>query len=92
MGSALAEGLVDAKWCPTSELAVVETSVEQRDALVLRLPGVAIIASLEIEHVDEASGVVVCVKPEHAEAVARLAGAMGAMRLLSGVSAPGMYC
>jgi pyrroline-5-carboxylate reductase len=86
MGSALAEGLRDASWCPASELAVVETSAEQRTALESRLPGVAVIASLEIEHVDEGSGVVICVKPEHAEAVARLAGALGATRLLSVVA------
>ena len=55
-------------------------SVEQRAALGPRLPGVAILASLEIEHVDETSGVVICVKPEHAEAAARLAGALGATR------------
>ena len=41
---------------------------------------------LEIEHIDESSGVVVCVKPEHAEAVMRLAGARGATRLLSVVA------
>jgi pyrroline-5-carboxylate reductase len=86
MGSALAEGLMDASWCPASELAVVETSVEQRAALGPRLAGVAILASLEIEHVDETSGVVICVKPEHAEAAARLAGALGATRLLSVVA------
>jgi len=86
IGSALAEGLVDAKWCPPKELAVVEISAEQRDVLAERLPGVAIIASLEIEHIDESSGVAVCVKPEHAEAVMRLAGAMGATRLLSVVA------
>jgi pyrroline-5-carboxylate reductase len=86
MGSALAEGLVDAKWCATNEMAVVETSAEQRDVLNARLPGVAVIASLEIEHVDDASGVVICVKPEHAEGVARLAGALGATRLLSVVA------
>lgn len=86
MGSALAEGLIDAKWCPKKELAVVETSVEQREILNERLPGVAVIASLELEHVDETSGVVICVKPEQAEAVARLASAMGATRLLSVVA------
>jgi pyrroline-5-carboxylate reductase len=86
MGSALAEGLMDAKWCAPSELLVVETSVEQRDVLATRLPGVAIVASLEIEHVDETSGVVVCVKPEYAEGVARIAGAFGATRLLSVVA------
>ncbi|MGB8197717.1 MAG: pyrroline-5-carboxylate reductase [Acidimicrobiales bacterium] len=86
MGSALAEGLVDAKWCPVDQLAIVEPSVEQRATLNERLPGVAVLTSLEIDHIDEASGVVMCVKPEHAEAVARLAGAMGAARLLSVVA------
>jgi pyrroline-5-carboxylate reductase len=86
MGSALAEGLLDAKWCQNAELAIVEPSVEQRESLTQRLPGVAVLASLEIDHVDESSGVVMCVKPEHAEAVARLAGAMGATRLLSVVA------
>jgi pyrroline-5-carboxylate reductase len=86
LGSALAEGLVDAQWCPVDQLAVVDTSVEQRATLTARLPGVAVLASLEIDHVDEASGVVMCVKPEHAESVARLAGAMGATRLLSVVA------
>jgi pyrroline-5-carboxylate reductase len=86
MGSALAEGLVDANWNDPSDLAVVETSVEQREALSQRIPGVAVLASLEIEHVDETSGVVICVKPEHAESVARLAGALGATRLLSVVA------
>src|SRR5579863_1100963 len=86
MGSALAEGLVDAKWCPNERLAVVDPSVEQRATLEERLPGVAVLASLEIDHVDDASGVVICVKPENAEGVARLAGAMGAARLLSVVA------
>src|SRR5579863_3892216 len=86
MGSALAEGLVDAKWSPKKDLAVIETAVEQREVLNKRLPGVAVFASLEIEHVDESSGVVVCVKPEQAEAVARLAGALGVTRLLSVVA------
>jgi pyrroline-5-carboxylate reductase len=86
MGSALAEGLIDAKWCPPGKLAVVETSVEQRAVLEQRLSGVEVLSSLEIEHVDDASGVVICVKPEHAEAVARLSGAMGATRILSVVA------
>jgi pyrroline-5-carboxylate reductase len=86
LGSALAEGLLDAKWCPKDQLAVVDTSVEQRAVLSERLPGVAVLASLEIDHVDDASGVVMCVKPEQAEGVARLAGATGATRLLSVVA------
>jgi len=85
MGSALAEGLVDAQWCPPNELAVVETSVEQRDALAERLPGVAVIASLEIEHVDQTSGVVICVKPSTLKPWREWRRA-GATRLLSVVA------
>ncbi len=30
IGSALAEGLMDAKWCPPGDLAIIETASEQR--------------------------------------------------------------
>ena len=86
MGSALAEGLVAAAWCPLQELCVVESVQEQRAALTGRLPGVAVLASLELEHVDEHTGAVLCVKPDQAEGAARLAGAMGVTRLLSVVA------
>jgi pyrroline-5-carboxylate reductase len=86
MGSALAEGLLSAKWCSKSELAVVESALEQRGALEERLPGVAIFASIEQADVDAATGVVLCVKPDHAESAARVAGATGVTRLLSVVA------
>jgi pyrroline-5-carboxylate reductase len=83
MGSALAEGLLSANWCPIDQLAIVETVVEQRGVLSERLPGVTVLATLELDHVSPATGAVLCVKPDHAEAAARLAGAMGVTRLLS---------
>jgi pyrroline-5-carboxylate reductase len=86
MGSALAEGLVSATWCPPHHLAVVETVVEQRAALSDRLAGVTILTSLELEHVDSTTGAVLCVKPDHAEMAARMAGAVGVTRLLSVVA------
>ncbi len=86
IGSALAEGLMDAKWCPPSDLAIVETASEQREVLESRLPGVTVLASLEIDHVAATSGVVLCVKPEHAESAARLSAALGVTRLLSVVA------
>lgn len=86
MGSALAEGLLSANWCAPAQLAVVETVVEQREFLSKRLPGVSVLASLELEHVDLATGAVLCVKPDHAEGAARHAGAVGVTRLLSVVA------
>lgn len=86
IGSALAEGLMSAEWCPPSGLAIIETASEQRAVLEEKLPGVIILASLELDHVTPGTGVVLCVKPEHAEAAARLAVAMGVTRLLSVVA------
>ena len=86
MGSALAEGLLRAKWCAPQDLAIVESSLEQRTALLERLPSVEILTTLELEHVDASTGAVLCVKPDHAEGAARLAGACGVTRLLSVVA------
>jgi pyrroline-5-carboxylate reductase len=86
MGSALAEGLLSAEWCPASELAIVENALEQRTALEQRFPGVAVLASMELADVDASTGVVLCVKPEYAEGVARAVGASGVTRLLSVVA------
>ncbi len=85
MGSALATGLVRAGWS-SEGLCVVESSLEQRDALVEQLPGVALRATLELADVDELTGAVLCVKPDQAEGAARLAGACGVTRLLSVVA------
>ena len=86
MGSALAEGLLAASWCAPERLAIVEQSLEQRERLSSRFDGVAILASLELGHVDESTGVVLCVKPIHAEGAAREAGLTGARRILSVVA------
>lgn len=86
MGAALAEGLMAAAWCEKADLAIVESAVDQRAALTARFADVAIISSLEIDHLDPSTGVVLCVKPDHAEAAARLLGALGTRRLLSVVA------
>ncbi len=90
IGGALAEGLLRAGFCRSDELAVVESGVERRSELEILLPGVTILATLELEHVSDTSGVVLCVKPEQAEGAARLIGACGARRLLSVVA--GLSC
>jgi len=87
MGGALAKGLVQANWCAPSALAIIETSQQTREALALELPGVSVLASLELEHVDtERTGAVLAVKPDQAEGTARLIGAVGVRRLLSVVA------
>lgn len=90
MGSALAEGLIGASWCTPDQLLVVESSLQQREALAERLVGVDVVAALELDHVGPHTGVVLCVKPDHAEGAARIIGAMGATRLLSVVA--GLSC
>jgi pyrroline-5-carboxylate reductase len=86
MGSALAEGLLRARWCAADRLAIVESAREQRDVLTEGFTDVAVLASLELEHVEPRTGVVLCVKPDHAEAAARLCGVVGVTRLLSVVA------
>ena len=90
MGSALCEGLIrSGRYAPES-LCVVETSSEQRAVLTDRLAGVAVVASLELEHVGPTTGVVLCVTPDHAESAARLCATVGVSRLLSVVA--GLSC
>lgn len=86
MGSALAAGLLRASWCTPDQLCVVESSVEQRAQLSQQLPGVTVVAALELDQVDNATGVVLCVKPDHAEGAARMAAVAGVTRLLSVVA------
>jgi len=86
MGSALVEGLLKANWCDPAALAVVESAAEQRASLQSRFDAVSVVASLELDHVGPGTGVVLCVKPDHAEGAARLAAACGATRLLSVVA------
>jgi pyrroline-5-carboxylate reductase len=83
MGGALAEGLIKATWCTASELCVVESSLDQRGALEVRLPGVSILSAIDPNEVDTKTGAVLCVKPDHAENAARSVGATGVTRVLS---------
>lgn len=86
MGSALVEGLLSAQWCDPGQLAVVESVAQQRDSLSERFGSVAVLSSLELEHVGSATGVVLCVKPDYADGVARMVAACGASRVLSVVA------
>ncbi len=86
IGAALAHGLRDASFCAPSSLAVIEHTAEVRGELEKALPGTPIHAALEIEHIDEHTGVVLCVKPDQAEGAARVIGALGTKRLLSVVA------
>src|ERR1019366_8890429 len=83
MGSALAEGLLDASWCTPDQMAIVEVSSDRRELLGKRLAEVAVVAALEPEHVDANTGALLCVKPDHAEGAARRAVEAGVTRLLS---------
>ncbi|MEI8127259.1 MAG: pyrroline-5-carboxylate reductase [Actinomycetota bacterium] len=86
MGAALAQGLLTSGFCAAADMAIVEVSRERRDELSAEFSGVTILASVELEHISATSGVVLCVKPDHAEATARVLGALGTMRLLSVVA------
>ncbi len=90
IGGALAQGLLRAHFVPTSDLAMVESGAERRAELVDELPGVSVLPTLELDNVDDHSGVVLCVKPDQAEGAARLIGACGARRVLSVVA--GLSC
>ena len=86
MGSALAAGLLRARWCEPSELALAARSVETRLELESRFPGVGVFPSLEVIDVNAETGAILAVKPDYAEGVARLAGAVGITRVLSVVA------
>ncbi|HTT58814.1 MAG TPA: pyrroline-5-carboxylate reductase [Acidimicrobiales bacterium] len=86
MGSALGAGLLRARWCEPSDLALVARSVETRRELEGRFFGVGVFPSLEVIDVDAQTGAILAVKPDYAEGVARLAGAIGITRVLSVVA------
>lgn len=86
MGSALAEGLLAARWCAPEGLAIVQPSHDTREALAARFAGVAIREALGPDDVGPDTGVVLCVKPDYAENVARTLGPLGVTRLLSVVT------
>lgn len=86
MGAALARGLLDAGWCAPDELALVARSRETRADLAERFPGIAVLAAVEEVDADASTGVVLAVKPDHAEGAVRVAGATGVGRVLSVVA------
>jgi pyrroline-5-carboxylate reductase len=86
MGSALVEGLLRANWCKSEDIAIVEAATEQRENLVKHFPGATILASLELGHVGPGTGVVLCVKPDHADAALRVIALSGVTRILSVVA------
>jgi pyrroline-5-carboxylate reductase len=86
MGAALAQGLLRVSWCAPEELLIVQHGAAKAASLAQRFPGVTVVESLEADHVGLETGVVLCVKPDYAEGVARICGALGVTRLLSVVA------
>jgi pyrroline-5-carboxylate reductase len=86
MGAALVEGLLHAQWCSPGELLIVQRGEMKAELLRDRFPGVAVAETLDASGVDASTGVVLCVKPDYAEGVARLCSAAGVTRLLSVVA------
>lgn len=77
MGEALASGLLAAGWTP-GDLGVVELDPTRREALAARFPGVGTHSTPVA-----ADGVVIAVKPQHADTAIREAAAAGCGRVLS---------
>lgn len=86
IGSAIASGLTDAGWCEPEEICIVEIDRDRRDELVELHPGCAVVDTIGLDDVDDATGAVLAVKPEAAEGAARLLGASGVRRVLSVVA------
>jgi len=79
MGSALLGGLLDAQWCSTDEVVVIEPLAGRRDELAAHYDGLVVVA----EPVDGVADAVIATKPEVvAAACGALAGA-GVKRVLS---------
>jgi pyrroline-5-carboxylate reductase len=85
MGAALVAGLLGAGWS-SNDLVIIQHGAAKADALRERFTGVIVKESLDTSDVDEQTGVVLCVKPDYAEGVARLCSAAGVRRVLSVVA------
>jgi pyrroline-5-carboxylate reductase len=87
MGGALVGGLISSGWAKADELSVVETVEARRDELALEYPGLLVIDIPEVgmleESGDQLAGAVLAVKPDVAEGVCRVLGAVGITRVLS---------
>jgi pyrroline-5-carboxylate reductase len=87
MGSALAEGLLRRSGASRANSPSLARSVESRARPRESIPGVGVFASLEVVDVDAHTGRHLAVKPDHAEGISRLAGAVGIVtRVLSVVA------
>ncbi len=84
MGSALLGGLLLSGWVAPGEVAVAETSAPRRHELTAEFPGVRVVDAPEPpDAADGRAGTVLAVKPDVAEGVCRVLGAVGVRRLLS---------
>jgi pyrroline-5-carboxylate reductase len=87
MGGALVGGLISSGWATADELTVVETVEARRDELALEFPGLMVIDIPAVDMLDDSgerlAGAVLAVKPDMAEGVCRVLGAVGITRVLS---------
>jgi pyrroline-5-carboxylate reductase len=90
MGTALLEGIVRSGALEPSSIVVVEPDPERRALLRLAHDAMVLVDTPELAHVDEGTSALLAVKPDLAEATARLAGGLGVARLLS--VAAGISC
>lgn len=90
MGSALLSGMFASESLDPSDVVVVEPGVQRREELSEAFRGITVVDTPEIDHIDEHTGVLLCVKPDIAESVCRLVGGLGAQRILSVVA--GIAC
>src|SRR5271168_2733761 len=86
IGTAIASGLLEASWCSPEHLAIVEIGTDRRDVLREQFPRVAVVDTLELDQIDQATGAVLAVKPDAAEGAARMLGAVAVRRVLSVVA------
>jgi len=86
MGAAMALGLLDAAAPGSAEITVVEPAADRRHQLERDHPGLRTAEAASADVVGGSAGVVLAVKPEIAEGVCRVLGALGVPRLLSVVA------
>jgi pyrroline-5-carboxylate reductase len=79
MGGALVGGLLASGWAAVDELAVVDPYEPTRDALVLRHPGLVVLADAPVA----ADAALVAVKPYQVAALGQTLAGMGVGRVLS---------
>jgi pyrroline-5-carboxylate reductase len=85
LGGALAEGLLASGFEP-ADLVLVQRNAAARERLQARLASTSVVATFEEAGLGPETGVVLAVKPDYAESVAREIGLLGVTRLLSVVA------